>query len=164
MSNKDNQTVWNKHRNFLCSLHSEGLSCFSDLFRQQTMVMDFWFRLLWTEWRMPIIAYRLLAEFTLWFLTWYNYFLHLLRKDMMSIFALPTGMCKLFRVISEYNWLHLLTTIYFCCIIPCLVLIVKTTPKMAPSHQFTLEPCFVLTRWQKFASFWVEPGPRWYEE
>ena len=69
-------------------------------------------------------------------------FLHLLRINMMSIFALPTGMCKLFRVISEYNWLNLLTTIYFCCIIPCWLLIVKTTPKIVPSHQFTLGPCF----------------------
>ena len=32
-----------------------------------------------------------------------NICLHLLRIDMMSIFALSTGMCKLFRVISEYN-------------------------------------------------------------
>ena len=30
-------------------------------------------------------------------------FLHLLRIDMMSIFALSTGMCKLFRVISELH-------------------------------------------------------------
>ena len=35
--------------------------------------------------------------------------LRLLRIDLMSIFALPAGMCELFRVISEYNWLHLLT-------------------------------------------------------
>ena len=32
MSNKDNQTVWNKDRIFLCFLHNEGLSYFSELF------------------------------------------------------------------------------------------------------------------------------------
>ena len=29
MSNKGSQTVWNKHRNLLCFLHSEGLGYFS---------------------------------------------------------------------------------------------------------------------------------------
>ena len=45
------------------------------------MVMDFWFRLLWTEWRMPVIGYRLLlTKLTRWFLTWYNYFLQNTKK------------------------------------------------------------------------------------
>ena len=33
MSNKGNQTVWNKHMNFLCFLHSEGHSVFSVTFQ-----------------------------------------------------------------------------------------------------------------------------------
>ena len=143
INNKDNQTVWNKHRTFFM---------FSTQWRSSVFLITFqnysdsrpW---LWTSdfdcyelngaCQLSLIDYY---QLNLHYDFWHDIiiFFHLLRIDMMSISAFPTGMCKLFHVISEYNWLRLLTTIYFCCIIPCLVIIVKAIPKIAPSHQFTL--------------------------
>ena len=67
MSNKDNQTVWNKHRNFIRFYTVKVLVTFQGYSDSRpwlwTSDFDCYSS---TEWHMPIIAYRLLlAEFTL---------------------------------------------------------------------------------------------------